>query len=284
MEPAVKGALASVVRDASELGVRVVCELLPGVGEYVLGNRRELSEALVCAVAEGVAASCGRDVCVRIAREQSPLAPTDTVLVSVSTRNESETEEVTCRAVLLPRAQPEDDGPALLAGKRVLVVAPSSLSASVQSAALGRLGAAVESVVGVADAGECLRAARSAGASFDVVYIDDDVTDATALLRAVRDDASLGSPSRVVATVLESASALWLAVGAQSAIVKPVLPLELGVALAELCGDDDARVTMRVPPCDQDPDEASERRHSGARELLAHVLASVAVAPTQRNR
>lgn len=284
-ERAVKRGLVPVVREALAQGLTLVCEIMPGVGEYVLGNQRELTELVGCAAAEGVAAARGGEVCVRVARQRSGFAPTDTVLVSVSVHRDDAIVDVVCLEASLPLAAGEEAEVASpLAGKRVLVLVPTVHGARVQRSVIEQLGAVVESVADTAHAAARLRAAKSAGTPFDVVYVDDGAGDVTVLLRAARDDASLGAPSRVVATVLESASALWLAVGAQVTITKPVLPSELRDALLEVRRDH--MPTVRVGPSAVDVAvPSSERRPSGVRRLhLAELLASVAVAPTRESR
>ena len=280
-ETAIKRGLVPVVREAMADGIDVVCEIMPGVGEYVLGSRRELTELVAGAAAEGVAASRGREVCVRIARQHSGFAPTDTVLVSVSVQADGVVEDVACFETSMPCAEEEDGEQiaAFLAGKRVLVVSPTPHSARVQSSSLRRFGAVVETVCEASEAKECLRAAKAAGKRFDTLYVDDATHDVLGLLRAARDDASMGSPLRLVSTVLESASTLWLAVGAEATLVKPVLPNELGQAVSELRRQQKPTSRPAMDPAATAAEQPkSERRPSGVRRLaLAEVLTSVAV-------
>lgn len=287
-EAAVKRGLVPVVREANAEGIDVVCEIMPGVGEYVLGSRRELTELVAAAAAEGVAASRGREVWVRIARQHSGFEATDTVLVSVSVQADGVVEDVGCYETAMPSAE-EEDGEhvaAFLAGKRVLVVSPTTHSARVQSSSLRRFGAVVESAVDAAGAKECLRAAKAAGTRFDTLYVDDATHDVLGLLRAARDDASMGSPLRLVATVLESAATLWLAVGAEATLVKPVLPVELREAVDELRRQQTPTSRPAADPAAPAAEHPrSEKRPSGVRRLaLAEVLASVAVGSGPESR
>jgi len=280
-EPAIKRALAPLVQQALSSGVAVVCEVLPGVGRYVLGSRRQLTDLIGLATAQGVAACHEGVILVRIARQQSGFAATDTLLVSVSLHGDGTVQDITYVEAAMPLAEGEESGDTIvLAGTRVLLVAPNAHDARIQSHAAKRFGACVESALVGADAQELLRAAYGEGKRFDVMYVDCAVPGAAALLLAARDDASLGTPFRLVATSSSEAAA-WCERGAESTLSKPVLPLELCDALRDanhvdvnaMAVDSLAEAITCVPP-------GHRRRASGVRSLhLAAALAAVAVGP-----
>jgi CheY-like chemotaxis protein len=285
-EQTVKRALSSLVRQALSKEVILACEILPGVGRYVLGSRRQLGDLVAHAAGEGVAACEEGEVCVRIARQRAGLAPTDVVLVSVSILHGQAVRDLECLEASLPLADGEDVQDAIvLADRRVLIVVPTAHGARVQTTAARRFGASVESALESAAATALLRAAHSEGKPFDVVFVDEATQGAEELLGAARDDASLGGPSRIVATALEDA-AKWEVFGAESILSKPVLPLELCDALrdsgrheVELTLEQSAAAITHVPP------GQPRRRASGIRRLdLAAVLAAVAVAPRRGKR
>jgi hypothetical protein len=288
-EPSIKRALAPLVRHALAKDVSIVCEIMSGVGRYVLGNRRQLGDLVARAAAEGIAkASSLAEVCVRVARQRSGFAPTDTVLVSVSIlRGGQSIEDVACYEAVLPLAEGEELADAVvLADKRVLVVVPTAHGARVQTTAAKRFGASVESVLESGAATERLRAAHDEGKPFDVMYVDEATQGAEALLGAARDDISLGAPCRIVATALDDASE-WTSRGAESLVSKPVLPLELCDALRDSThvmtvdvAEAEATAVTQVPPFYR-----SKRRTSGIRRIdLAAVLAALAVSPTRARR
>lgn len=288
-EPSIKRALAPLVRHALAKNVSVVCEIMAGVGRYVLGSRRQLGDLVARAAAEGIAkATSPAEVCVRVARQRSGFAPTDTVIVSVSILSPGkDIEDVACHDAVMPLAEGEELADAIvLADKRVLLVVPTAHGARVQTSAAKRFGAVVESVLLTCEATERLRAAHDEGKPFDVMYVDEATQGAEALLGAARDDLSLGAPCRIVATALDDGSD-WTSRGAESLLSKPVLPLELCDALrdsthvvtTDLEEAEAAAVTQVPPPY------PSKRRVSGIRRLdLAAVLAAVAVSSTRARR
>lgn len=277
-ERAIRHALVPFVRDALAGGVVVGCELLPGVGRYVLGRRRQLEELVALAASEGVAPGRPGEVWVRIARQSSGFDPTDIVIVSVAIHHGQAVEGVTCVEASLPIAEGDDAGDAkVLAGKRLLVVVPTAHGARVCMAAARRFGAGVTSGLDGAEAEARLRLAYRGGERFDAVYVDESTSGAEALLAAARDDASLGAPFRLIASADEDASA-WAERGAESVLSKPMLPFELCDALAEAMisassEPESSSANTCVPP-------PARRRTSGMRSLgLAAALAAIAVRP-----
>jgi CheY-like chemotaxis protein len=280
-EAAVKRALAPLAREGSARGIELTCEIASAVGRYVLGGRRQLTEIVARAAAEGLAASGGGAVNVRLARQHAGFAPTDTVLVSVSIHTGAVSKDVAClEACLQPAEDDDSDEATFFAGKRVLVVVSSAHGGRVHTSTVKRFGATVRYAPDGPSATQLLRDARGQLAPFDVVFIDEAVVGAEALLVAARDDVSLGAPHRVVASALADASC-WLARGGESLLSKPVLPLELCDVLVagrtvELEGSPET--VTRTPP-------SGERRASGMRSLdLAALLAAVAVAPGSGRR
>lgn len=282
-ELAVKQALAPLHRQALASGVTVACEIMPGVGRYVLGNRRQLTSLVALVAAEGIAACRSGEVHVRIARQCSGFDLTDTLLVSVTIHDGETVEDVNSVESSQPIAEGEDLGDAIvLAGKRVLIVAPTAQVSRIQVQAAKRFGASVDCVHDDVSAQERLRAAHGGGVRFDALYVDEATSGAVGLLTAAGDDTSLGGPFRYVATSLGDA-AMWTE-RSESILTKPVLPLELCDALreAERAVDNPAvpwsEALIRVPP-------GGRRRSSGVRTLgLTAALAAVAVAPSGERR
>jgi len=284
-EAAVKRALAPLAREGSARGVELTCEIAPAVGRYVLGGRRQLSELVARAAAEGLAACGAGEVCVRLVRQHAGFAPTETVLVSVAIQNEDAIQDVVCVDAFLPPAEDDDsDEASVFAGKRVLVVVPTAHGARVQTSASKRFGASVEHAHDGTSATQQCRDAQSEGRPFDAVYVDESTPGAEALLAAARDDASLGGPHRIVASALDDASS-WTARGAESLLSKPVLPFELGDAFVAVRHDADDEGVSPAEAVTRAPPSSKNRRASGVRSLdLAALLAAVAVAPGRGGR
>jgi CheY-like chemotaxis protein len=220
---------------------------------------------------------------VRLVRQHAGFAPTDTVLVSVSTRSAGVIEDVVCLEVSLQPAEEDDsDEATFCSGKRVLVVVASAHGARVHTSTAKRFGATVRYAHDGPSALQLLRDARGQHAPFDVVFVDEAAAGAEALVAAVRDDASLGAPHRIVASALDDASS-WLARGGESLLSKPVLPLELCDAMVAGRPDVEQSTTRsdavtHIPP-------SAKRRTSGVRSLdLAALLAAVAIAPSGGGR
>lgn len=292
LELALKRALAPLATSALACGCDLVCEVLPEVGEYVLGDRKQLVDHVTRIAAQGVGSSRGGDVCVRVARQHSGFAPSDTVLVSVSVRRAERVEDVGCVELLLPLAERTDeqvDG-RQLAATRVLVVVPDAHTARIHASTARRFGALVEAVVGAALAREKIRDATANGAPFDVLFIDDKAPNLAELLGSPH-DASLGGARSILATALaDSPLRRAFAAGVHETLSKPVLPHELCEAIA-MCREPSERETQCPPPDEEEEPELQRqpglprRRASGVRDLrLAEVLASLAVAPARRTR
>lgn len=282
-ELAVKQALAPLHRQVFASGVTVACEIMSGVGRYVLGNRRQLTSLVAIAAAEGIAACRAGEVHVRIARQYSGFDATDTLLVSITIQKGDVIEDISSVESSQPLAEGEELGDAIvLAGRRVLIVAPTANVASIQVEAATRFGASADCVHDDISAQELLRAGHRQGKRFDVLYVDEATSGAVGLLAAVGADASFGAPFRLVATSIGDAS-MW-AERAESILTKPVLPLELCDALREAGHEvekpsqESSEALTRVPP-------GGRRRSSGIRPLgLAATLAAGAVAPARDRR
>lgn len=288
LELALKRALAPLATAALARDCDLVCEVLPEVGEYVLGDRRQLMDRVARVATEGIASARGGDVYVRVARQHGGFAPSDTVLVSVSIRREDAVEDVGCIELALPLAERADevDQSRELADTKVLVVVPNKHAARVHSVTARRFGALVESVLDASLAEEKMRDANESGAPFDVLFLDDQVPNIAELLRSLP-DSSFGNARRILATALaDSPLRRAFAAGVDETLVKPVLPHELCEAIG---------ATREVPERATEPAPAAEergpeeggfvRRASGLRNLrLAEVLASLAVAPARRAR
>jgi CheY-like chemotaxis protein len=289
LELALKRALAPVATAALARECDVICEVLPEVGEYVLGDRRQFMDLVTRITKEGVTAARGGDVHVRVARQHGGFAPSDTVLVSVSIRRKDVVEDVGCIELALPLAERADevDHSRELATTRVLVVVPNKWAARVHSIAARRFGALVESVLDASLAHEKLRDATDSGAPFDVLFLDDQAPNLAELLRTLP-DSSFANARRILATAIaDSPLRTAFAAGVDQTLSKPVLPHELCEAIASLQAPDD-RATQPAPPA-LEPDALQDgvvRRASGLRNLrLAEVLASLAVAaPGRRGR
>jgi hypothetical protein len=284
-EPAIKRALVPLMGHPLADGVVVTCEIMPGVGRYVLGNRRELTDLVARAAAEGIAACGVGEVCVRIARQRSGFAPTSTVLVSVSVLRGREVEDIASFETSLPLAEGEEvDDRTMLAGKSILLVVPTAHSARVLTTAARRFGGTVEPMVNCALAELRLRAANLQRRPFDVLYVDESTVGAEELLCAARDDLSLGAPRRLVATALDDAS-IWIVQGAESTLAKPALPFELCEAVRDARHADESAAEVSEETMACIPPSRGRRRVSGTRNLdLAAVLAAVAVAPARERR
>lgn len=289
VELALKRALVPLAVAALARESEVVCELLPEVGEYVLGDRRQLTELVAQVASVGVGAARGGDVHVRVARQHAGMAPSDTVLVSVSIRRASVVEDVASVELALPLAERADEevDARELADVRVLVVVPTIQAARVHATTVRRFGALVESVLDAERARERMRDASRDGVPFDVLYLDDKAPNLDELLRAPG-DASVRRARSVLATAVGSGPLrrAFMA-GADETLCKPVLPRELCDAIAGLLHPSE-RMTLPAPSgADErsEPSGGSGRRASGLRNLhLAGVLAALAVAPGGRAR
>jgi CheY-like chemotaxis protein len=290
VELAIKRALAPLATGALARGCDLICEVLPEVGEYVLGDRKQFMSVVTQIAAEGVALASGGNVYVRVARQHGGFAPSDTVLVSVSIRRAEQVEDVGCIEVSLPLAERPDGAhdSRQLAATRVLVVVPDKHTARIYESTARRFGALVESVFDASLAHDKMRDATAKGAPFDVLVLDENAPNLADLLRAPQ-GSSLGSARSILATALvDSPLRRAFATGSSHTLSKPVLPHELCEAIA-LLREPDERLTEPAPP-DEEVEPTSERgaprrRTSGLRNLrLAEVLASLAVAPARRAR
>ena len=295
LEHALKRALEPLATAALARDCELVCEVMPEVGEYVLGDRRQLMDLVGRIAGEAVSGALGGgDVHVRVARQQSGFAPSDTVLVSVSIRR-GETrgdtvEDTGCIEVQLPLAERADevDQSGELAGTRVLVVVPNKDAARVHAVAARRFGAVVESVLDASLAHEKLRDANESGAPFDVLFLDDTTPNLAELIRTLP-DSDFGNARKILATAIaESPLRRAFAAGVDQTLSKPVLPHELCEAIVAL-REPTERLTTPAPieeGLEARPEGGVRRRASGMRNLrLAEVLASLAVAaPSRRAR
>jgi CheY-like chemotaxis protein len=289
LELALKRALVPLATAAHAREIEVVCEVLPGVGEYVLGDRRELIELVGRVAAQGVGAARGGDVHIRVARQRSGLSQSNTVLVSVSIQRGDVVEDVTCAEISLALAERTDDAEDAreLASTRILVVVPTVHAARVHIETARRFGALVDSVLDAALARDKIRDASKNGAPFDVLYIDDKTPNLAELLDTL-DAASRVNARTVLATAVgDSPLRRAYEADVDDTLSKPVLPRELCTALGQFRNTCE-RETLVAPP-----DEAAESRSptgaphraSGLRNLrLAEVLASLAVAPARKAR
>lgn len=284
LELALKHALGPVATAALSQDRDVVCEVLPEVGEYVLGDRRQLMERVARIATDGVSSAFRGDVYVRVARQHGGFAPGDTVLVSVSVRREGRVEDVGCLELSLPLAERADeiDHSGELGAARVLVVVPNESSARVHAIAARRFGALVDSVLDASLAEEKMRSARASGEPFDVLFLDDRAPNLAEFLRSLP-GSSAGSPRSILATAIaDGPLRRAFAAGVNRTVSKPVLPHELSEAIAML-REPYGRVTAPAPPAEsaeeeEEPDGKATRRASGLRNLrLAEVLASLAV-------
>ena len=291
VELALKRALVPLATAALARDCELVCEVMPEVGEYVLGDRRQFMDLVGRIAAEAVGSAFGGgDVHVRIARQYGGFAPSDTVLVSASIRRSDTVEDVGSMEVQLPLAERADelDQSGELARTRVLVVVPNKHAARVHSVAARRFGALVESVLDASLAHEKLRNASDSGAPFDVVFLDDKTPNLAELIRMLPESA-FGNARKILATAIaDSPLRRALAAKADETLSKPVLPHELREAIAGL-REPSARPTEPAPPEEETVAPATgggvKRRASGLRNLrLAEVLASLAVAPARRAR
>jgi hypothetical protein len=231
MEGALKRSLVRLASAALSREIELVCEVLPGVGEYVLGERRDVMDAVAKVVGPAMSAARGGEVCVRLARQWAGFDPTEKVLVSVSIRHAGRVEDFDAVEMTLPIAQREDDieEAAALARVRVLLVVPSVHLARVHGMAARRFGALVEAVHDVQHAHDRMRDAAANGAPIDVLFLDDGTRQVSKLLEQTRADASLGSARGVVATALTTGPErdAYRSAGAALTLSKPVLPFEL---------------------------------------------------------
>lgn len=291
LEHALKRALEPLATAALARDCELVCEVMPEVGEYVLGDRRQFVDLVGRIAAEAVSGAVGGgDVHVRVARQHSGFAPSDTVLVSVSIRRGDTVEDTGCIEVQLPLAERADevDQSGELAGTRVLVVVPNKDAARVHAVAARRFGAVVESVLDASLAHEKLRDANESGAPFDVLFLDDTTPNLAELIRTLPDSA-FGNARKILATAIaESPLRRAFAAGVDKTLSKPVLPHELCEAIIAL-REPTERLTTPAPieeGLQARPEGGVRRRASGMRNLrLAEVLASLAVAaPSRRAR
>jgi CheY-like chemotaxis protein len=287
VELALKRALAPLATSALARGRDLVCEVLPEVGEYVLGDRKQLMELVKRIAADGVASASSGDVHVRVARQQSGFAPTDTVLVSVSIQTVDHVEDIGFVEVVLPLAERPDAAhdSCQLAATRILVVVPDAHTARIYSSTARRFGALVESVLDASLAHEKMRDATADGTPFDVLVLDENAPNLAELLRAPPDPSCAGVRSVLTTALADSPLRRAFTAGSNGALSKPVLPHELCDAIATLRAPSE-RVTEPAPAEDEIEAGAVVRRGSGLRNLrLAEVLASLAVAaPARRAR
>ena len=290
MERALKHALGPLASAALAREVDLVCEVLPDVGEYVLGERREFMDLVARATAPAMVSARGGEVSVRVARQKAGFDATDRVLVSVSIRRPDGVEDVESLEMVLPIAQRVDarEEARELTGMRVLLVVPGLYQASVQRLAARRFGATVESVHDVGSARERMREAARQEAPIDVLYLDDTSGHVVELLHEVQSDSSLGNPSGLVGTALGLGPArdAYRGAGAALTLSKPVLPFELRDTLMQVR---DMGVGNTLAPSAAGLDAlsaaVSPRRASGIRRVrLAEVLASLAIGSDPRRR
>ncbi len=289
LEHALKRALGPLATAALARDCDLVCEVLPDVGEYVLGDRRQFMEVVGRIAADAVGSAFGGgDVHVRVARQYSGFAPSDTVLVTVSVRRGDTVEDAGGIEIEMPLAERADevDQSGELDQTRVLVVVPNKHAARVQTVAARRFGALVESVLDASLAHEKLRDASDSGAPFDVLFLDDTTPNLAELIRTLPDSA-FGNARKILATAIaDSPLRRAFAAGVDQTLSKPVLPHELCEAIAGL-REPSARATQPAPPEEEEvPAQGGmKRRASGLRHLrLAEVLASLAIAPARRAR
>lgn len=262
-----------------------MCEVLPDVGEYVLGDRRSLMDVVARAVAKGIALPTGGDLYVRVARQYVGLAPSDNVLLSISLRNGTSVEDIACMDVSLPLAEAGDDFgvAAALASTRVLLVVPSVHVARIHTETVKRLGISVESALDANLAHERMRDARRNGAPFDVVYLDDRAPHVTTLLRSPESPAN-GSRRILATAAAESPLRKAFAAAVHHTLSKPVLPRELSDVIQLLAGASEPSAEHDMGE-DENPNESVLRRRSGLRNMrLAAVLASLAVTSARNAR
>lgn len=288
LELALKRALEPLATAALARECDVICEVLPEVGEYVLGDRRQFMDLVTSMAAEGVGSARGGDVYVRVARQYGGFAPSDTVLVSVSIRRGDAVEDVGCIELAMPLAERADevDYSRELATTRVLVVVPNKQAARVHSLTARRFGALVESVLDASLAYDKMKDANASGAPFDVLFLDDQAPNLAELLRSLPGSGS-HARSILATAIADSPLRRAFAAGVDQTLSKPVLPHELCEAIAAVKGPSE-RMTEPAPSAEEEaqPEAGGRRRASGLRNLrLAEVLASLAVAaPARRAR
>ena len=289
MELALKRALGPLATAAVARNCEIVCEVMPGVGEYVLGDRRQFISMVGRIATEGLGCAHGGDVYVRVARQHGGFAPNDTVLVSVSIRRDDTIEDVGCVEASLPLAERVEDvdHSGALATTRVLVVMPDPHAARVHTVTARRFGARVEWIHDASLAEDKMRDARASGVPFDVLVLDDKAPNLAELIRSLP-GSSFGNARRILATALaDGPLRRAFSAGVDQTLSKPVLPHELreSIAAAREPGE---RATEPAPPellAEPLREGVVTRRTSGLRNLrLAEVLASLAVAPARRAR
>jgi CheY-like chemotaxis protein len=284
-EVAVKRALAPLATQGRTLGIELLCEVTTGVGELVLGNERQLIETLVRAVGRAMVVPDSREVRVRLARQFAGFAPSDGVVVTVSSGLSS--SESTHLELLLPSSSGAGAARVEVApGARVLVVTPSVEGARIIVGSVRAAGALATSVLDVGAAHDRLRAACGDGARFDLVYVDDLHGDATVpFLRSLREEPRFGRALALVATAQPIGSREHFArEGAVAVLSKPVLPRELGATMARvlLVGSRSSRppmasASLRVLLAEGDAVNALLTRR--ALEELGHDVVEVQVGP-----
>lgn len=260
IEDTLKAALGPFAREARAKGIELVCELVPGVGDSLVASRRALVTALVRAMSKAFAWPDVKEIRVRLARQRAGFALSDTVLLTV-------TGDRAPRAIHSELSMPiasEGDDERVVDGARLLVIAPSSEAARVMVGGARRAGAAAQAVSDPEEARSALREARADGKGFDMVVIDDALESTGEFIDALRDDASLGGPPSVVATVPSPASGerTWVARGATAVLDKPVLPADLGSTLASVLmrGPRGGRRRGSIAPPPAPPSEESSTR------------------------
>jgi len=247
-EEVVKRALAPLSAQGRAHGISVTCELTAGVGRLVLGCEKAITDALVRTVGHAMARPGAEEITVRLARRFSGMAGTDVVMVTVTRRGSSaEPTELELELPLLSAAEAEEtvdaapsgaadpDAPRVI-GARFLVISPLAQSARIVATGAREIGATAMTATDVPTALERLHAATADGVRFDLVYVDDRSDETCDVLRALAAQPLLGRVPRLVATSRPAGpeTELLRRAGANAVLAQPVLPRELGAAVAQL--------------------------------------------------
>jgi CheY-like chemotaxis protein len=234
-------ALTPVAVAARARAVEVLCDLLPGVGHYVLGDSPSFAAEVARATSAAVQAIAPprdrafvrAEVCVRVARQFAGFDPTDGVVVSVTTAVGAARATTSDLELVLPKLDAVDEEPPI-EGARVLLVIPSARAARIQIANARAIGVEVVRAADADAARDAITRATADGAPFDCCYVDDGLPDhGISVLEMLRDLSP--ASSRVIATATsrpEDRERLHDA-GATTALAKPVLPSHLRSVLAK---------------------------------------------------
>lgn len=239
-ERLLKRALGPVAREMRARRLDLVCEVLPTVGDYVLGETRWLVEIVAGAARSAAAHATSGEVVVRLARQCAGFDASDIVLLTVVVRTADSIEEALHLELALPACAADDDElNALSSGARMLLVTPSAQGARIHSNAMTRFGIESATARDGADARDRLREASRSGKSFDVVVIDERLEgEILPLVQAIRTDPSLGrAKSLVTSSGAPEEEVSALAKAGAATMEKPVLPSELREAVIALRHD-----------------------------------------------